>query len=96
MKMDLMKILACPICKSEMLELIIFEKQGEEVETGLIICQNCSRFYPIKKTIPIMLPDDLRDLEEDREFLDIHKESIPENILRAGKPISLQKKNMSS
>ena len=89
MKMDLMDILACPICKNEELKLIIIEKDKEEVETGLIACNKCSRYYPIKKTIPIMLPDDLRDMEEDRNFLFTNKEKIPDEILKNGKPVSL-------
>ena len=87
--MDLMDILACPICKNEELELIIIEKNDEEVETGLITCNKCSRYYPIKKTIPIMLPDDLRDKEEDKQFLLSYKNQIPEEILKNGKPVSL-------
>ena len=89
MKMDLMDILACPICKNEELKLIIIEEDQEEVETGLITCNKCSRYYPIKKTIPIMLPDDLRDKEEDKQFLLSYKNQIPEEILKNGKPVSL-------
>ncbi len=93
MKIDLMEILACPICKNENLKLIVIKKTDEEVEIGLITCTECSRFYPIKKTIPIMLPDDLRDLEADKRFLQKNKDSIPEYILKDGKPISLVQKN---
>lgn len=87
--MDLIKILACPICKNPDLELIVIEQEGEEIEIGLINCPKCSRYYPIKKTIPIMLPDDLRKKEEDIEFLKTHQNEIPNNILRNGKPFSL-------
>ena len=87
--MDLIKILACPICKNPDLELIVIEQEGEEIEIGLIICPKCSRYYPIKKTIPIMLPDDLRNKEEDIEFLKTHQNDIPNKILRNGKPFSL-------
>jgi len=89
MKMDLIEILACPICKNPDLDLIVIEQEDEEIETGLINCSKCSRYYPIKKTIPIMLPDDLRKKEEDIEFLKIHKDEIPNDILRLGKPFSL-------
>ena len=90
MKIDLMEILACPICKNDDLELIVIEQDDEEVETGLIYCSACSRYYPIKKTIPIMLPDDLRKKEEDINFLKIYKNEIPNFILRTGKPFSLK------
>ena len=84
-----MEILACPICKYDDLGLIIIEQDEEEVVTGLIFCSKCSRYYPIKKTIPIMLPDDLREQEDDIEFLEKYKNEIPEEILRKGKPVSL-------
>ena len=89
MKMDLIEILACPICKNPDLELIVISQKGEEIETGLINCSQCSRYYPIKKTIPIMLPDDLRKKEEDLEFLKTHQKEIPSDISRSGKPFSL-------
>ena len=87
--MDLIEILACPICKNPDLELIVIEQKGEEIETGLIFCSKCSRYYPIKKTIPIMLPDDLRKKEEDIQFLKMHQNKISTNILKSGKPFSL-------
>jgi uncharacterized protein YbaR (Trm112 family) len=89
MKIDLMEILACPICKNDVLELIVIKQNDEEVETGLISCSKCSRYYPIKKTIPIMLPDDLRKKEDDIQFLKSNKNKIPNKILRNGKPFSL-------
>ncbi|MFA6078455.1 MAG: Trm112 family protein [Candidatus Omnitrophota bacterium] len=41
---ELMKILACPACKSDI------RLQGEK-----IVCVKCGRRYPIKDGIPIML-----------------------------------------
>ena len=89
MKIDLIEILACPICKNPDLELIVIEQKSEEIETGLINCSKCNRYYPIKKTIPIMLPDDLRNKEEDIKFLNTHQKEIPNHILKSGKPVSL-------
>ena len=84
-----MEILACPICKNPDLELIIFKEDEIEIETGLIICSKCQRYYPIRGTIPVMLPDDLRKKEEDLKFLSSYKEKIPIEILTEGKPFSL-------
>ena len=88
--MDLLEILACPICKNPDLELLVINIENEEVETGIIFCSECSRYYPIKKTIPILLPDDLRKKDEDIKFLKTYKNDIPEKILRKGKPFSLK------
>jgi uncharacterized protein YbaR (Trm112 family) len=84
-----MEILACPICKNPDLDLLIFDEDEVEIETGLILCSQCNRYYPIKRTIPIMLPDDLRKEEEDLAFLQNHQEHIPAKILKDGKPFSL-------
>lgn len=89
MKKDLMEILACPICKNPELELFIFEENEQEIENGLITCTKCRRYYPIRKTIPIMLPDDLRKRKEDLEFLKSYQTKIPAKILTDGKPFAL-------
>jgi hypothetical protein len=41
---ELLDILACPFCKSDV-----------ELIADKIICKNCSRKYPIKNDIPVML-----------------------------------------
>lgn len=89
MKKDLMEILACPICKNIELELYVFTEDEREIETGLIFCSKCKRYYPIKGTIPVMLPDDLRKEEEDLKFLSANQDKIPAKILTEGKPFSL-------
>ena len=91
MKKDLMDILACPICKNIELELFVFKEDEREIETGLISCSECNRYYPIKGTIPVMLPDDLRKEEEDLKFLTANQDQIPSKILTNGKPFSLSK-----
>jgi uncharacterized protein YbaR (Trm112 family) len=88
MKKDLMDILACPICKNPDLELHIFEEE-EEIESGLIVCMKCFRYYPIRGSIPIMLPDDLRRKEEDVKFLKTFIQKIPQIIVQEGKPFKL-------
>ena len=59
MKKELIDILACPICKSE-LTLSIEEEDKQEVITGSLHCAKCSEDYPIKDTIPNLLPPDTR------------------------------------
>ncbi|MGQ9468378.1 MAG: Trm112 family protein [Nitrososphaerales archaeon] len=56
---------------------------------GILICQNCNRWYPIIDEIPRMLPDDLRNDKEDKDFLTKNKERIPQEILSKGKPFNL-------
>jgi len=59
MKRDLMEILACPVCKGE-LELHVEVEEGDEIVEGTLVCKNCGVSYPIKDTIPHLLPPDLR------------------------------------
>ena len=41
---ELLKILACPACKSDVI-----------LKGGKLVCVNCKLAYPIKDDIPIML-----------------------------------------
>lgn len=92
MKRRLMEILACPIDKHHPLELYVFEEREEIVE-GIIVCPKCNRFFPIKDEIPEMLPDELRNAEEDLRFLKKWEKNAPEKILKNGKPFNLSGKN---
>ena len=49
---DLLDILACPLCKSEV-RLVDMNND----EKGLK-CSDCKRIYPIKDGIPVMLTDE--------------------------------------
>ena len=87
MKIKLMDVLACPICKHYPLDLHVFE-ENEEIKEGIIICQMCKRWYPIIDEIPHMLPDELRDGKYDLPFIKKWKNKFPESILEEGKPFN--------
>jgi uncharacterized protein YbaR (Trm112 family) len=87
-----MEILACPIDKYYPLELYVFEEKEEIVE-GLIVCLKCLRWYPIRDEIPEMLPDQLRNREEEISFLKKWKDKIPSKIVREGKPFNLKEES---
>ena len=89
MKKMLMEILACPIDKHHPLDLLVFE-EADEVTEGLIICPECSRWYPIRDEIPEMLPDELRKADDDLPFLKKWKEKAPPKIVSEGKPFNLK------
>ena len=55
MKKDLMEILACPGCKSP-LELTVDEEKNNDIITGSLFCTKCNYRYPIKDSIPNLLP----------------------------------------
>ncbi|WXG45369.1 MAG: Trm112 family protein [Candidatus Atabeyarchaeum deiterrae] len=61
-----------------------------EIEEGLIICGKCQRWYPVIETIPHMLPDDLRNVDEDIAFLKRWSNKLPQSVLNEGKPFNLK------
>jgi uncharacterized protein YbaR (Trm112 family) len=46
---DLLEILVCPACKSE----LIVKENGASLK-----CNGCSRVYPVRDEIPILLVDE--------------------------------------
>jgi uncharacterized protein YbaR (Trm112 family) len=55
MKKELMRILACPVCKGD-LQLNVDKEEVEEIITGSLYCSTCNYSYPIVDTIPNLLP----------------------------------------
>ncbi|MCP5102503.1 MAG: Trm112 family protein [bacterium] len=49
---DLLDILACPLCKTEV-ELLEYKKGKHGLK-----CAECKKIYPIKDGIPVMLVDE--------------------------------------
>ena len=60
MRHDLMEIIVCPLCKSELTLTVAQEAEGEIV-SGALVCTGCAETYPIEDGIPNLLPPDLRD-----------------------------------
>ncbi|MFX1418512.1 MAG: Trm112 family protein [Promethearchaeota archaeon] len=53
-----------------------------EIESGILYCKKCNRWYPIIDTIPQMLPDQYRDKEKDIKFLKTNKHLLDEEFLK--------------
>jgi uncharacterized protein YbaR (Trm112 family) len=65
-------------------------KVETEIESGLLFCNECNRWYPILDTIPQMLPDQFRDRKKDIEFLKINKNLLDEEFFNQNlKPFNL-------
>ena len=54
-----MDILVCPECKGQ-LDLVVTLEQDDEIVEGSLTCKKCDETYPIRDTIPNMLPPSLR------------------------------------
>ena len=61
MRREIMDILACPQCKGR-LELSVEEERDERIVTGSLDCPKCSETYPIRDSIPNLLPPHLRTI----------------------------------
>jgi len=59
MKQKLMDYIICPHCKGEFILKVFREGKNNEIEEGLLHCQNCKASFPIIKGIPRILPHDL-------------------------------------
>ena len=55
MKRDLVDILCCPTCKTD-LELTVDTEKDGEILSGHFTCVKCKTKYPIKDGIPDLLP----------------------------------------
>jgi uncharacterized protein YbaR (Trm112 family) len=53
---ELLEILACPVCKTEVTE-----------EEDRLVCTECGRRYPVRDGIPIMLVDEAEQPREKQQ-----------------------------
>ena len=60
MRMELMEILVCPMCRGE-LDLTTTTQDADEIVEGNLECKDCAENYPIVDSIPNMLPPSLRE-----------------------------------
>lgn len=61
MRRQIMDILACPKCKGP-LSLQVEEERDEQIITGSLECPACNETYPIRNSIPNLLPPHLRSI----------------------------------
>ncbi|MHA1146929.1 MAG: Trm112 family protein [Promethearchaeota archaeon] len=51
-----------------------------EIESGLLFCEKCRRWFPIIETIPQMLPDEYREEKKEIQFLKTIKNLLDEEF----------------
>jgi len=57
------------------------ECSRRRIVTGVIVCLNCGRWYPIVEAIPSMLDDEYMDLKLYRLFARKYLDRIPQKIV---------------
>ena len=70
MRKATIKKLCCPFDKQDLELTPITEDMDEHIIEGLLICNNCTRIYPIVKGIPIMNPDEYREFKLEQPLLE--------------------------
>ncbi len=91
--------LELPLCRNYCAYLGKTIKPGEQypcdkclrigIKTGVLYCENCRRWYPIRNGIVYLLKDNKRKEKSDKEFLAKWKDKLPEYIVYEGKPYNL-------
>ena len=57
-------------------------KLETEIESGLLFCPKCKRWFPIRDSIPQMLPDEYRNENEEIEFLKLNHKLLGEKFFK--------------
>lgn len=83
MKLNFLDKLACPFDKQDV-SIKIFKQEKEEILEGILICSHCQRYYPIVHGIPIMSPDEYRQVELEIPLLAKWGETL---LIKNGKPV---------
>ncbi len=66
---SLLKKLCCPLDKQDLNLKIFVKKEDGRVLEGVLTCPQCGRYYPIVYGIPIMTPDEYRELALEEPIL---------------------------
>ena len=93
MKKTLQSVLICPFDKNSDLHLFEFEQHNTDIQSGLLYCDQCMRYYPIIESIPIMLPDIQRNFLFESTFLSKWYDKIPDLIKSNSMPFKIKNIN---
>jgi uncharacterized protein len=75
MKISFLEKLVCPFDKQDLLVKII-KQDTDHINEGILTCSSCKRYYPIVYGIPIMSPDEYRQIELEMPILERWGETL--------------------
>ncbi len=61
-----------------------------DVTEGVLLCENCGRWYPIIDGIPVLLDDKFRREKDDRSFLERNLNLIPVEVRKLMRKPSIE------
>ncbi|GAA4914487.1 Trm112 family protein [Mucilaginibacter defluvii] len=70
MKINTINKLCCPFDKQDLQLKILAQDTGKNVIEGLLSCKCCSRVYPIVYGVPIMAPDEYRQIQVEQPIIE--------------------------
>ncbi len=89
MDKELLKILVCPYDGTS------FENiYDDKLDLGILFCNNCLRWYPIKNNIPIIYRDEDRNISELSVF-DYFNNKLPKEFTESGLPFNAKNNSNS-
>lgn len=92
--LDILNLLTCLYCApKESLEFyplqITESEEGVRVNQGCLYCTSCTRFYIIKDEILYLSQDNLREKDDELDFLQDYQHDLPEKIVFESRPWNL-------
>ena len=76
MRLQTIEKLCCPFDKNDVQLTTITKDIGENILEGFLTCEKCKRIYPIVKGVPIMNPDEFRELDLEKPLLEHWKKHL--------------------
>lgn len=70
MKLSTIEKLCCPFDKQELQLKILSQDIEQKIVDGILSCKHCRRNYPIIYGVPIMAPDEYRQMALEQPVLD--------------------------
>lgn len=68
--------LCCPFDKADLQLQVISKDLEENILEGILSCNQCKRYYPIVKGVPIMSPDEYREYKLEQPLLNNWQEHL--------------------
>ena len=70
MRLSTIDKLCCPFDKADLQLQIIAKDVEENIIEGILTCKTCNRYYPIVKGVPVMSPDEYREVKLEQPMLE--------------------------
>lgn len=78
-----LEIVRCPACEGDARlspAAILKEAEDGEILDAVLTCEKCSKWYRMEDGIADLVRDGLREVDDERRFLEAHRHAIPPKI----------------